>query len=56
MFKIGDVLRLKSGGPRMTVGEMDTDGTCRCEWFDKNHAFNHDIFKAKMLNKVEDEE
>jgi uncharacterized protein YodC (DUF2158 family) len=37
-FKVGDIVQLKSGGPDMTVGELDTAmGTqreiVRCKWF-----------------------
>lgn len=31
-FKVGDVVQLKSGGPRMTVSEVDSDGVT-CSWF-----------------------
>ncbi len=43
-FKIGDVVQLKSGGPRMTVEVID-EGLVDCVWFEKNqahrNAFNH---------------
>lgn len=37
-FKIGDIVRLKSGGPKMTVTEMYPDVATRkplvkCTWF-----------------------
>ena len=32
-FKVGDVVQLKSGGPKMTVTEELTDGKLRCAWF-----------------------
>lgn len=32
-FKIGDVVQLKSGGPRMTVAEIYGDGDLGCVWF-----------------------
>jgi uncharacterized protein YodC (DUF2158 family) len=35
-FKPGDTVRLKSGGPLMTIHTVRTDGTAWCEWFDKN--------------------
>jgi uncharacterized protein YodC (DUF2158 family) len=34
VFQIGDVVKLKSGGPKMTVESMDNDGV-KCVWFDK---------------------
>lgn len=35
-FKKGDVVRLKSGGPRMTVSDVDSygQGEVLCTWFD----------------------
>lgn len=35
-FKEGDIVELKSGGPRMVVSSIDTDFdsvTINCEWF-----------------------
>ena len=40
-YKIGDIVRLKSGGPSMTVESIrDSDGDIYCHWFagDKLHA------------------
>jgi len=34
-FKIGDVVQLKSGGPRMAVSAIGENGSAHCEWFDK---------------------
>jgi uncharacterized protein YodC (DUF2158 family) len=33
-WKPGDVVRVKSGGPRMTVGSISKAGRVVCEWFD----------------------
>jgi len=33
-FSVGDVVRLKSGGPDMAVVYTDPDGTIDCAWFD----------------------
>ena len=39
-FKIGDVVKLKSGGPEMTITNMDdsfsiiSDDAASCDWFD----------------------
>jgi uncharacterized protein YodC (DUF2158 family) len=32
-FKAGDTVRLKSGGPLMTVKENKVGGSVLCEWF-----------------------
>jgi len=32
-FKVGDVVELKSGGPKMTVREVDEDGMVNASWF-----------------------
>jgi uncharacterized protein YodC (DUF2158 family) len=34
-FKQGDTVRMKSGGPLMTVVQVQSDGNIWCEWFDK---------------------
>jgi uncharacterized protein YodC (DUF2158 family) len=33
MFKVGDVVVLKSGGPQMTVDEIRTSKSVHCMWF-----------------------
>lgn len=47
---IGTVVRLKSGGPLMTVSKFDTwpdeAEVARCEWYDR------DQFKSTELRKV----
>jgi uncharacterized protein YodC (DUF2158 family) len=37
-FKPGDVVLLKSGGPRMTVDFMENGRVC-CSWLDKNKRY-----------------
>ena len=34
-WKAGDVVMVKSGGPKMTVGTVKADGRVICEWFDE---------------------
>jgi uncharacterized protein YodC (DUF2158 family) len=48
MFKVGDVAQLKSGGPLMTVSEVD--GTVvHCRWFvgteEKSSSFPSEMLK-----------
>jgi len=45
-FKVGDVVQLKSGGPKMTVTEELTDGKLRCAWFaGANRSLSHALEK-----------
>ena len=52
-LKVGDVVRLKSGGPKMTVEDIREGGDIYCCWFDDN-AKKGDIFKREILKKTED--
>jgi uncharacterized protein YodC (DUF2158 family) len=51
-FKIGDVVRFKSGGPAMTIASEVENGRIECWWF--NHSENGyapkwDSFKPELL-------
>jgi uncharacterized protein YodC (DUF2158 family) len=46
-FFIGTEVRLKSGGPEMTINELSIDGA-RCYWFDGN-TLNTAWFNLKSL-------
>ena len=53
-FKSGDVVKLKSSGPLMTV--MDTDKKkqkVRCCWFNKDEKFDSTEFDKNMLILIE---
>jgi len=56
-FQIGDLVRLKSGGPVMTVsGKVTAHGTYPCKWFDMTHSalpFS-EVFHADTLHKFEE--
>jgi len=43
--KVGDVVRLRSGGPKMTVGSIDRGEVkwCYCEWMDDNAAYGDEF-------------
>lgn len=53
-FKPGDVVQLKSGGPRMTVESIRAGGRVICEWFtgDRREVSG---FEPAALVKVPDE-
>lgn len=51
-FKIGDIVELKSGGPKMTVSVInDEENTIGCTWFKDQtshpttHSFNPELIK-----------
>lgn len=50
-WKIGDVVQLKSGGPKMTISSEkdERDGTVHCEWFDESGQLKAGRFKAQVL-------
>ena len=55
-MKIGDVVILKSGGPRMTVEEMKNKKV-KCRWFDNNnYEAIHDEFVEEALKASEKQE
>ena len=49
-FQPGEVVQLKSGGPRMTVEEIEGDQV-DCTWFEKNKQ-HHGSFKSILLSKA----
>ena len=57
-FTPGDVVQLKSGGPKMTVAAVETGSGGRtqyiCEWFDKDFKRLSAIFTAPVLMRGAD--
>ena len=56
-FNTGDTVRLKSGGPNMTVtgvGDPHETGTVwvTCEWFDEKETHQSSTFPADALERV----
>ena len=39
-FKVGDIVQLKSGGPRMTVESVEATNSLFCVWFDETEQGN----------------
>lgn len=52
-FKIGEVVVLKSGGPKLTVSAINSDQTIVCCWFDRNEILHYANFVAIVLKKIE---
>lgn len=58
-FKIGDVVALKSGGPKMTVSEYPIkmiDGSenhtqVKCRWFNEDNHLMQNSFHVDELEK-----
>ena len=61
-IKKGDVVRLKSGSPRMTVQNIDdysmSDAACEngalCVWFDNKNQQHSQVFDLAVLELDED--
>jgi len=50
-FKVGDLVQLKAGGPKMVVYLVNEYVTA--SWFDRNDHLCRDSFTAATLLKVE---
>lgn len=50
-FKVGDCVRLKSGGPIMAI-EFINITEIRCQWFNDDEEINAGSFQPECLNKV----
>ena len=51
IYAAGDVLRLKSGGPKMTVLDMDGADSVSVSWFDRNGKLHKDSFTVAMVER-----
>ena len=59
-FKIGDVVVLKSGGPKMTVSEYPIkmiDGSenytqVQCKWFNEDNHLRHGMLNIDEIEKL----
>ena len=56
-FKIGDLVRLKSGGPIMTINTHSFETSLRqCVWFGEDDQIHSHDFHPDALNSEEDPE
>ena len=49
-FEVGDVVKLKSGGEKMTIEEIEDDGYVSCVWFEGSQV-QRGSFAAATLQK-----
>jgi len=47
-MQIGDVVRLKSGGPKMTLTDIE-EASISCVWFDRNGKRQTGVFPAATV-------
>jgi len=47
----GDVVRLNSGGPKMTLLSDQQDDKAKCQWFDRNGKMHTAEFEVKALSR-----
>lgn len=56
-MKPGDIVVLRSGGPRMTLSSIRDDGSavCFCKWFDESGELHKERFayaELEPLNEI----
>lgn len=49
-FEVGDLVRLKSGGPLMTYAGTSQLGSAMCTWQEGNETYNQ-AFDHRMIEK-----
>jgi len=59
-FKVGMIVQLKSGGPKMTVAETETDSPAmidkiKCQWF-SGSKLEEGWFPPKSLKVIKEEQ
>lgn len=51
-LKVGDLVRLKSGGPKMTVSSTDGEKYVAVQWFGGNHLHENLYMNPETLFKI----
>jgi uncharacterized protein YodC (DUF2158 family) len=55
LFELGEVVRLKGGGPHMTVNRLNTGRqVVECLWFDVEDVLHSGDFNQESLISIED--
>ncbi|MFL9594463.1 YodC family protein [Aeromonas veronii] len=52
MLKVGDIVRLRSGGPNMSIVSIK-DGCCECAWFKNDDTLGQATFPIALLGLSE---
>lgn len=52
-FNVGDIVKVKSGGPKMTVDQITHKGEVSCTWF-SGSKMQTGYFHPETLQKVEE--
>lgn len=52
-FKVGDVVVLKSGGPKMTINNFLDEDRIECTWFDQKNILQYQNFRPELLKHYE---
>src|SRR3990167_2955462 len=51
-FAIGDIVRLKSGGPAMTVDDVRADGVLNVVWFDERQVCRDAFLPSEVVREM----
>jgi uncharacterized protein YodC (DUF2158 family) len=55
-FKLGEVVKLKSGGPKMTIIKVSENGSTWCSYFDSNENYHRVPLDAEAIEIFEEKE
>ena len=56
MFKVGDRVMLRSGGPVMTVSSAQHEDALECTWFNEKKEVARASFAGPMLRAIPDDD